>query len=210
MKKIALIGVTTALLFLSACGEKPITQKTNEQPKQASIKHEKPSSEPSAKNEDNKTVTTLPNGVIETTVGNVTTYSNDKIYTYYKGANWEGNHNGLKTEVVHVALTDKYPLKDGKLASVVNVKFKLHNTTQGKFTTYPDQAQLITSTGEKIESPTFKSENIGGEIDKGATKEGILYFQLEKGNADKINWIQLFWPVSDNGTEQRIVLYLNE
>ncbi|AHD06199.1 hypothetical protein ABNB59_21180 [Paenibacillus larvae] len=84
--------------------------------------------------------------------------SKDKkdIWTYYENAKWTDDFKGLKTEIEKVVVSDKAPQKDdpSKMdASAVGIKINLHNTTDGKFTTYPDQARLVTSTGEQIETP---------------------------------------------------------
>lgn len=96
------------------------------------------------------------------------------IWTYYENAKWTDDFKGLKTEIEKVVVSDKAPQKDdpSKMdASAVGIKINLHNTTDGKFTTYPDQARLVTSTGEQIETPFFGgTDHIGGEFDKGVKK----------------------------------------
>ena len=78
--------------------------------------------------------------------------------------------------------------------SAVGIKFRMENTTDGKFTTYPDQARLVTSTGEQIEYPEmWISDSVGGEIDKGVIKEGNIMWYLERGEAEQIEWIKLKW-----------------
>jgi hypothetical protein len=120
----------------------------------------------------------------------------DEIWTYYENAKWTDDFKGLKSEIMKVVVTDKAPdLEDeSKKASAVGVKFKMENTTDGKFTTYPDQAVLVTSTGEQIDMPEmFVSDNLGGEIDKGVIKEGNIIWYLERGEAEKIEWIKMSW-----------------
>jgi len=76
--------------------------------------------------------------------------------------------------------------------SLVGVKFRMENTTNQKFTVYPDQAVLITSTGEQIEMPDmFLSDHLGGEIHEGVVKEGNLIWVLQRGHAEDIKWIKL-------------------
>lgn len=125
---------------------------------------------------------------------NTTANTNDP-WTYYNNAQWSDNFNGLKLQVEKVVVTDKAPeLQDQTKqdASAVGVKFKLENTTQGKFTVYPDQAVLVTSTGEQIDMPEmFVSDHIGGEIDLGVIKEGNVIWYLKRGHAADIQWIKL-------------------
>src|SRR5690606_27379842 len=82
-------------------------------------------------------------------------------------------------------------------ASAVGIKFKLENTTEGVFNTYPDQAVLVTSTGEQIDMPDiFMSDNLGGEIEKGVIKEGNIIWFLERGHAEDITWIKIKWSAT--------------
>nr|WP_158330056.1 hypothetical protein [Brevibacillus laterosporus] len=142
---------------------------------------------------ETKIVKTLDNGVVETTINGVSTYSNDPQFRYYKGANWEDNYDGLITKVERIALADSVQIDNETTADIVNAKFILTNTTQNKFTTYPDQARLVTSTGEQIEMPIYWTKAIGGEIDKGVTKESVVYWKLDRGNVDKLEWVKLKW-----------------
>ncbi|WP_338452316.1 hypothetical protein R4Z09_10785 [Niallia oryzisoli] len=180
MKKFFMFLTATMLLFsLVACGTESATDeleekdtekaeaKTGEEATPAESE-EKTAEEGSAKEED--------------------------VWTYYDNAKWSDNYNGLKMEVQKVVVTDKAPTVEDENAnaSAVGVKFKMENTTDGKFTFYPDQAVLVTSTGEQIENPDmFVSDHIGGEIDKGVIKEGNIIWYLERGNAEAIEWIKL-------------------
>lgn len=118
----------------------------------------------------------------------------DDIWTYYNDATWSDDYNGLKMEIQKAVVTDKAPTMEDETAetSAVGVKFKMENTTDGKFTFYPDQAVLVTSTGEQIDMPDmWVSDSIGGEIDKGVIKEGNIIWYLERGHAEDIEWIKL-------------------
>lgn len=133
----------------------------------------------------------------------------DDIWTYYEGSKWAEDYKGLNQEILKVVITDKGPSmdkdnKDTKDGSYVGIKFKLDNTTKDKFTTYPDQAVLVTSTGEQIEMPSmFLSDHIGGEIDEGVKKEGNIIWELKnKGTAKDITWIKLKWSTRE-GTEDK-------
>lgn len=128
---------------------------------------------------------------------NTTAASDEDFWTVYDNATWEDDFKGLKTSVLKVAVSDRAPNKDDSTksdGSIVGVKFRIENTTDGKFTTYPDQARLVTSTGEQIDMPDmWLSDNIGGEIDKGVTKEGSIVWYLERGQIENITWIKLEW-----------------
>ncbi|PAQ15088.1 hypothetical protein CD798_08580 [Bacillaceae bacterium SAOS 7] len=129
------------------------------------------------------------------------------IWTYYENATWTDDYNGLKSEIQKVVVSNEAPAMDENgqevIKSAVGVKFKLENTTEGKFTTYPDQAVLVTSTGEQIDMPDMLvSDHIGGEIDKGVIKEGNLIWYLERGEADKIEWIKMKWSGHQGGESE--------
>jgi len=118
----------------------------------------------------------------------------EDVWTYYENAKWSDDYNGLKMEIQKAVVTDKAPTVEDENAnaSAVGVKFRMENTTDGKFTFYPDQAVLVTSTGEQIDMPDmFVSDNLGGEIDKGVIKEGNIIWYLERGEAESIEWIKL-------------------
>ncbi|SFA69913.1 hypothetical protein [Clostridium frigidicarnis] len=121
----------------------------------------------------------------------------DDVWTYFENSKWEDDYEGLKTEIEKVVVTDKAIGSDGKgnTSSAVGIKMKVTNTTKEKFTTYPDQAVLVTSTGEQIQTPNlWASDHLGGEIDEGVTKEGDIIWYLKKdGTAKDIEWIKLSW-----------------
>lgn len=125
----------------------------------------------------------------------------EDIWTYYEDADWEGTWEGLKFTIQKAVVSDKAPMLDdnGKevTSSAVGVKMKIENTTADKiYTTYPDQATLVTSTGEQVEADMWLSDNLGGEIHEGVIKEGNIIFYLERGKAEEIDWIKLTWSNS--------------
>lgn len=114
------------------------------------------------------------------------------VWTYYNNAKWSTNWDGLKMDILKVVVTDKGDVVAPEYKSLVGVKFRMENTTNQKFTVYPDQAVLITSTGEQIEMPDmFLSDHLGGEIHEGVVKEGNLIWVLQRGHAEDIKWIKL-------------------
>lgn len=122
----------------------------------------------------------------------------EDIWTYYNDAKWEDTWEGLKFSIQKAVVSDKAPGLDDNgneiTTSAVGVKMQIENTTNDKvYTTYPDQATLITSTGEQVEADMTYSDNLGGEIYEGVIKEGNLIFYLERGNAESIKWIKLTW-----------------
>ncbi|MBZ9536901.1 hypothetical protein KGR20_22340 [Cytobacillus oceanisediminis] len=125
----------------------------------------------------------------------------EDIWTYYDDAKWEDSWEGLKFTIQKAVVSDKAPGLDDSgneiTTSAVGVKMQIENTTSDKiYTTYPDQATLVTSTGEQVDADMFISDHLGGEIHEGVIKEGNIIFYLERGNAESIEWIKLTWSNS--------------
>ncbi|KXG10681.1 hypothetical protein AT864_01272 [Anoxybacillus sp. P3H1B] len=182
MRKILMIPL--AAFLLSACNDVDTIKQSEDEKAKAKV-------EESAKNED------TDKGTKE---------KKEDIWTYYENATWSDDFKGLKTTIQKVVASDKAPGLDEEgneiTTSAVGVKFQIENTTEGKFTTYPDQAVLVTSTGEQIETPDmFVSDHLGGEIDKGVIKEGDVIWYLKRGNAEKIQWIKLKWSAHVGGED---------
>lgn len=105
----------------------------------------------------------------------------DDHWTYYEDATWESDFNGLVTKIEKVVATEEGPTIEDEDAeeSIIGVKFNIENTTDdNEFDTYPDQAELVTSTGEQVDAEMFLSDHIGGNIDKGVIKEGDVFSTL--------------------------------
>lgn len=127
-----------------------------------------------------------------------------EIWTYYNDASWSDEFNGLKVEIQKVVVSDIAPTMSDESAnaSAVGIKFSMENTTDHVFTTYPDQAVLVTSTGEQIEMPDmWLSDDLGGDIHEGVIKEGNVIWYLERGQAEAIEWIKLEWNAEDTAVE---------
>lgn len=155
-----------------------------------------------------------PDEVVEPKTGDVSTETTDTttaeeeteaeaedIWTYYENATHEEVWEGLTIKVDGVAVSDEAPGMDDSgneiITSAVGVKFNIENTTADKmYTTYPDQATLVTSTGEQVEANMWESGDVGGDIHEGVIKDGDVFFYLERGAASEIEWIKLEWSSS--------------
>ncbi|WP_025690219.1 hypothetical protein [Paenibacillus zanthoxyli] len=127
------------------------------------------------------------------------------FWTVIDGATWTGDFQGLKTSINKIVVSDKVPMTDGTIGSAVGVKFNIENTTEDTFTTYPEQAVLVTSTGEQVDAyfDVNQGTDIGGEIYPGVTKEGNVTFFLKHGHAEDIKWIRLMWN-AHTGDERNV------
>lgn len=186
MRKMLLISTLILGLILNGCGSQESKDAENK-PMNAEVK--------SQVDEPAKDTEVQPDKTNE-----VQTNDPDDIWTYYNDATWTDDFNGLVTTIEKVVVSDRAP-KDGDpddlTGSAVGVKMKIQNTTDRLFTTYPNQAELVTSTGEQISASMFYSDNIGGEIDEGVLKEGNVIWFLERGNAESIEWIKMKWNAID-------------
>ncbi|OMF01245.1 hypothetical protein BK124_00785 [Paenibacillus amylolyticus] len=126
--------------------------------------------------------------------------SPDDIWTYYDNAKWSDDFNGVKSSIETVVVTDQAPKdydESNLTASAVGIKFKIENTTDKLWTTYPDQAELITSTGEQLQADMIVSDHLGGEIEEGVIKEGNVIWFLERGHAADVKWVKVKWYVTE-------------
>ncbi|MGN1400972.1 MAG: hypothetical protein ACI4XL_05665 [Bacillus sp. (in: firmicutes)] len=125
----------------------------------------------------------------------------EDIWTYYEDANWEGTFEDLHFNIQKVVVSDKAPEINDEgeevTGSAVGFKMQMENKSTDKiYTSYPDQATLVTSTGEQVEADMFTSDSLGGEIHEGVIKEGNVIFYLERGEAEKIEWVKFTWSNS--------------
>lgn len=122
----------------------------------------------------------------------------EDIWTYYDDATHEETWEGMKFNIEKVVVSDNAPGinedREEVVSSAVGIKMTIENTTEDKvYTTYPDMATLVTSTGEQIEADMYVSDRLGGDIHEGVIKQGDIYFYLERGGASDIEWIKLNW-----------------
>lgn len=197
MKKLLVVASSVLLLGLAGCGSADT----------ASKKIDDHSTKAAAKtgNQQSKSASTN-NSSTSSNSTTSQTKSSDDPWTYYNNATWSDNFNGLKLQVEKVVVTDKAPEEadtSKKDASAVGVRFKMENTTKDKFTIYPDQASLVTSTGEQIDAPSMlATDHLGGEIDLGVIKEGNIIWYLQRGHAADIKWVKLKFSGHVGGEDQ--------
>ena len=133
-------------------------------------------------------------GVRESPDGPKIEYINGARWLIFDSVIWENDFNGLITTINGIAVSDNMHYVSEESVSAVVVKFRIENEAGKLFTTFPDQAALVTSTGEQISRPKmWDSDLIGGEILPGERKEGQVVWHLKAGNAEQIEWIRLEW-----------------
>jgi len=187
MKKIITASFALLLAFsLAACSSTPSIQESDDEKVEPKVNSEETSS---------KEEVDVDSKVKE-----------EDVWTYYEDATHEDTWEGLTTKIEKVVVSDKAPGFDDEQneieTSAVGIKFTIENTTEDKiYTTYPDQATLVTSTGEQIEADMFLSDHLGGEIHEGVVKQGDVFFYLERGAASEIEWVKLEWSSSYDDPE---------
>lgn len=132
--------------------------------------------------------------------------SNDKgvIERQKYNVTWSEDWKGLKTKIdqVSVVKMEESALKETgeKGQGIIGVKFYLENNGDKDFNTYPDQATILVD-GQQIEATMLASDHIGGELLRGAKKEGVVSFVIPKmESAKNYKEIRLKWD-SDYDTE---------
>ncbi|HGZ2521546.1 TPA: DUF4352 domain-containing protein, partial [Enterococcus faecalis] len=104
---------------------------------------------------------------------------------------------GLKTSISKVVIAElsKSEMENQKLENryVAQVYFKIENTSDKDFNVYPDQGTLVIE-GQQIDADMWFSDDLGGEILHGVTKEGMVTFSIPKiSNVDNVPNIRLIW-----------------
>ncbi|AHI40555.1 hypothetical protein [Enterococcus faecalis] len=126
-------------------------------------------------------------------------------YTVSFSEDWQG----LKTSISKVIIAElsKSEMENQKLENkyVAQVYFKIENTSDKDFNVYPDQGTLVIE-GQQIDADMWFSDDLGGEILHGVTKEGLVTFSIPKiSNVDNVPNIRLIWRANfdtDNYNEE--------
>ena len=112
--------------------------------------------------------------------------------------------NDLKVEILAVGLGKNLEAREGEEQDAVALKFRIENTRtdgDGELITYPDQAILITSTGEQLDADMFHSDRLGGDIYEGVIKDGSVIWFLERANVDKLEWVRVMFNARDDNLD---------
>ncbi|EIT3790403.1 hypothetical protein V8K30_001647 [Listeria monocytogenes] len=113
---------------------------------------------------------------------------------------WSEDWKGLQTKISSVSVFKVDPAKleeDGEEGEgLVIVNYEINNTSKIDFNTYPEQGVLVTNGGQ-IEASMFESDDVGGEIMQGVSKDGAVVYVLPTLNdVSDIKDIRLTWSAS--------------
>lgn len=181
MKKVSLLGfLSISLLLLGACGNSK--GKTEVSKGEATVRTETvETSESSVAEETNKG----EDGIVA-----IGEYTSD----------WSEDWNGLNFKIDKVAVAE---MTDEEIAMkgidnnyVVMVNYIITNNGDKDFNTYPDQGTIVIE-GQQVDAEIFGSDNIGGEILQGVTKEGAVIYSVKNiEDVAAVKDIRLKWSAS--------------
>lgn len=141
-----------------------------------------------------------------------TTIQEEKIPTLNRAeynVSYSEDWQGLKTSISKVVIAElsESEMKNQNLENkyIAQIYFKIENTSDKDFNVYPDQGTLVIE-GQQISADMWFSDDIGGEILRGVTKEGMVTFSIPKlSNVKNIPNIRLIWSANfdtDNFDEE--------
>ena len=73
----------------------------------------------------------------------------------------------------------------------IQIDMQVENTSEEDLIFYAGQAQIVTNTGEQLESDMWLSDHIDGEFMGGVIQEGTLIYPLEQSQANEIETVRI-------------------
>lgn len=92
--------------------------------------------------------------------------------------------NKVQTMRLQVASDFRSVFDDKKEVTLVSFSVVAENTSDDTVTFYPNQARLVTNTGEQIDAAFLLSDDVGGEFLGKVRKEGGVHFQVDSMPAE--------------------------
>lgn len=134
----------------------------------------------------------------ESTIVSSTKESESVINIGVYTANWSESWNGLDCKInkVHIAEMSPEELAEKGLDNkyIVMVHYIITNNSDKDFNIYPNQGTLVIE-GQQVEAILSEGDNLGGEILKGVTKDGVIMYSVKNiENVSNVKNIRLKWP----------------
>lgn len=115
-------------------------------------------------------------------------------------ADWSESWNGLDFKIDRVAIAE---MTDEEVESqgiennyIVMVNYVITNNGDKDFYTYPDQGVLVVE-GQQVDAELFGSDDLGGEILQGVTKEGAVIYSVKNiEDVTAVKNIRLKWSAN--------------
>lgn len=231
MKKVLLIGGLSAVLALTACGnndEASAEPENDSEPTAASTQEvdndveedetaDEPEEEPAADEDDND----FGDSVDETgefyeegfgfmkTVGigyndEVGIDGTDAPLKPIEMGPMELYINGMAVVDVEPESEVSYLFNEEEKVRAVIVDMSVHNTSEDDITFHPNQATLVTSTGEQVESEIFLMGEAGGDFYGGVKKEDQTWWLLNDLDTDIENIKMIISPPTEGDSWEGI------
>ncbi|HHR3168042.1 hypothetical protein [Listeria monocytogenes] len=113
---------------------------------------------------------------------------------------WSDDWKGLQTKISSVSV---FKVDSAKLAEdgedgegLIVVNYELNNNSEIDFNTYPDQGVLVAD-GKQIDASMINSDDLGGELMQGVSKDGaVVYILPTLNDVSDIKDIRLTWSAS--------------
>lgn len=182
---------TLLLVFLIGCGEanEATSSETTEQTEQTTDEETISSSEGSESNKGEDTSEGIGGSdefeVEEDEIGVRQIYMRDSdLSIEEKIGPIIFQINKVQTMRLQVASDFRSVFDDKKEVTLVSFSVVAENTSDDTVTFYPNQARLVTNTGEQIDAAFLLSDDVGGEFLGKVRKEGGVHFQVDSMPAE--------------------------
>jgi hypothetical protein len=111
-------------------------------------------------------------------------------------AGWSDEKYGVRTSIHGGQIVEKEDVMNGPYKEF-SLNYKIENKSNKTATTYVNQGKLIIN-GKQYEANIFESDNLGGEILNGVTKEGRVIYHIDHDlDVKSIKEIRLAWSHFD-------------
>jgi hypothetical protein len=196
--------IALTLVFAGCSSDLPVDSSNKKTEEKAAEKREAIKAENETKQNESQEEETKDNGettsskeatkvgdVVETEGGKFTLVSLSEVEQNIKSGPMNVTIPSVK--VVHTVAEGQLKDMVGKDEfAYVSVNMVVENSSEDTISYYPDQAKLVTNTGEQIDMPEmFLSDDLGGDFYGKVVKDGSIMFILEKSKAEDIKWIRL-------------------
>ena len=179
------------LVFLMGCGEtdEATTSETTEQTEQSTEKETTSSSEGSESSKDEATSEGIGGSkefeVEEDEIGVSQIYmKNRNLGIEEKIGPIIFQIDKVQTLRLQVSSDFRFMFDDKKEVTIVSFNVIVENTSDDTVSFYPNQARLVTNTGEQVDANIIVSEDVGGEFLGKVKKEGGVLFQVDSMPAE--------------------------
>lgn len=179
------------LVFLIGCGEtdEATTSETTEQTDQSTEEETTSSSEGSESSEDEATSEGIGGSeefeVEEDEIGVSQIYmKNRNLGIEEKIGPIIFQIDKVQTLRLQVSSDFRFMFDDKKEVTIVSFNVIVENTSDDTVSFYPNQARLVTNTGEQVDANIIVSEDVGGEFLGKVKKEGGVLFQVDSMPAE--------------------------